>query len=348
MKLFIITCLLATALSAYAAPSDWLIDFDAAKKKATEEKKNLLVNFTGSDWCGYCIQLDKEVFRKEAFLDGVKDKFVLVTIDFPEDESKLDDKTRAQNAKLHEKYRIQGFPTILLADAAGRPFAFTGYQEGGEEKYVAHLDDLTAAKAAFDKAATEAAGLEGLEKAGKLVSGLESLELPYFFVTTFYQEEIRLIESLDKEGTLPFLRNLAAEKRFSELEAKVEGLIEDGKIDEAMRVVDAGIADDEFNVDQRQRMAFFKAVVFMETGKFDEALRQIDACRKLSPESEMAQGLDVLINHIEALKQEEAVPEEEESGDADKADEKKEVAGEEDQPDAKREENKEEPKPAAQ
>jgi thioredoxin-related protein len=306
MKTLVTSLLLATALAVSAAPSSWLIDFEAAKKKASEEKKSLLVNFTGSDWCGYCIQLEKEVFGKEAFQNGVKDKFVLVTIDFPEDESKVDDKTRAQNEELSEKYHIDGYPTILLADAAGRPYAFTGYMKGGAEKYVAHLDDLIARKAAFDKAVQESSQSEGVEKAAKLASALESLDLPHVFLTAFYRDEIRLIESLDKEGTLPFLRNIALEKRFSELEANIEGLLEDGKIDEAMRVVDAGIADAGFNVDQRQRMAFFKAVIFMETGKYDDALREIETCRTFAPDSEVAQGLDVLINHIEALKKEEA------------------------------------------
>jgi thioredoxin-related protein len=306
MKYIVTACLLATALSVCAAPSAWLIDFEAAQKKATEEKKNLLVNFTGSDWCGYCIQLDKEVFRKEAFLNGVNDKFVLVTIDFPEDESKVDDKTRAQNEELQEKYRVEGYPTILLADAAGRPFAFTGYQEGGAEKYVAHLDDLLLVKANFDKAVKEAAERKGVDKAVKIASALESLNLPHFHLPSFYQEEIRLIESLDTESTLPFLRNLAMQKRFSELEIKVESLLEEGKTDEAMRMVDTGLADAAYNIDQRQRMVFFKAVVFMETGKYDDALREIEACRKYAPESEVAQGLDVLIHHIEGLKQEAA------------------------------------------
>jgi thioredoxin-related protein len=306
MKSIVLFCLLALALPVCAEPSAWLIDFEAAKKKASEEKKSLLVNFTGSDWCGYCIQLEKEVFQKEAFQNGVKDKFVLVTIDFPEDESKVDDKTRAQNEELQEKYRVDGYPTILLADAAGRPFAFTGYLEGGAEKYMSHLNEFLTVKGSFDTAMTGAMAVEGMEKAAKLASALESLKLPYTHLTAFYREEIRLIESLDKDGTLPFLRALANEKRFSELEAKVESLLEEEKIDEAMRMVDAGVADAEFTVDQRQRMVFFKAIVYMETGKFDEALREIDVCRKLSPDSEVSQGLDVLINHIETLKQEAA------------------------------------------
>ena len=306
MKRILIACLLAIPLSLCAEPSDWIIDFEAAKKKAAEEKKSLLVNFTGSDWCGYCIQLEKEVFSKDEFRNGVKDKFVLVTIDFPEDESKVDDKTRAQNESLQEQYHVEGYPTILLSDAAGKPFAFTGYESGGAEKYVAHLNDLLAVKTGFDKLVAEAGAVEGMDKAAKLAEAIESLKLEHEFVTGFYKDEIRQIESIDKEGTLPFLRNLALEKRFSELEAKVEALLEEEKIDEAIALVDAGIADGGYSVEQRQRMVFFKAVLFMESGKFDEALREVEECRKLAPDSEVASGLDVFVNHIEALKKEAA------------------------------------------
>ena len=319
MKRIAIACLLAIPLSLCAEPSEWLIDFEAAKKKAAEEKKSLLVNFTGSDWCGYCIRLEKEVFSKDAFREGVKDKFVLVTIDYPEDESKVDDKTRAQNEKLGEQYHVDGYPTIMLADAAARPYAFTGYEPGGADKYMAHLNDLMAVKTAFDKTLAEAEAAEGMEKAAKLASAVEGLKLPHEFVTGFYQDEIRQIESIDKEGTLPFLRNLALEKRFSELEAKVEGLLEEEKNDEAIALVDRGIADGGFTVEQRQRMVFFKAVLFMETGKFDDALREVEECRKLAPDSEVASGLDVFVNHIEALKKEASEEKAEEEGAAEGA-----------------------------
>ena len=84
------------------------------KKQAAESNKDLLIDFTGSDWCGWCIKLHKEVFSQDAFKEGVKDKFVLVEIDFPKDKSKLSEETQKQNEELGEKYAVQGYPTILL------------------------------------------------------------------------------------------------------------------------------------------------------------------------------------------------------------------------------------------
>ena len=87
----------ASLTSVFAGGEGWLIDFEAAKKKAAAEKKDLLVDFTGSDWCGYCIKLSEEVFAHDAFKKGVADSCLLVEIDFPNDKTKLTDETQVQN-----------------------------------------------------------------------------------------------------------------------------------------------------------------------------------------------------------------------------------------------------------
>ena len=129
MKLLrvLLSAAVASVLPAVAADESesgsWMIDFEAAKKKAADEKKDLLMDFTGSDWCGWCIRLKKEVFDQDAFKQKVGDHFILVELDYPRDKSKLAPETIAQNEMLGEKYAIEGYPTIILADSAGRPSA---------------------------------------------------------------------------------------------------------------------------------------------------------------------------------------------------------------------------------
>ncbi len=130
--------LLLTPLAALASEG-WLTDLDAAKKQAAAEKKDILIDFTGSDWCGWCIKLDKEVFSTAAF-KAQKD-FVLVSLDFPR-RKELPADQKAKNEALAKAWGIQGFPTIVLANAAGEPYATTGYKPGGPETYLAHLADL--------------------------------------------------------------------------------------------------------------------------------------------------------------------------------------------------------------
>jgi len=141
--------LLATtaALSASAASggSHWLADYDKAVEQARLEKKDLLVDFTGSDWCGWCIKLDDEVFSKPAFHDAATKEYVLVALDFPRDAAvKAKVPNPKRNEELRDKHDIQGFPTIMLMTADGDVYGRTGYQPGGPEKYVEHLAELRA------------------------------------------------------------------------------------------------------------------------------------------------------------------------------------------------------------
>jgi len=134
--------LLAVSASvAVAAEGPWLTDFEEAKKQAAKEDKAILMDFTGSDWCGWCVQLDKEVFSKKEFLEYAKKHLVLLEVDFPR-KTEISEETKKQNAKLAKKYKIEGFPTIILTDAKGKKFAVTGYQEGGPKAYVKHLENL--------------------------------------------------------------------------------------------------------------------------------------------------------------------------------------------------------------
>lgn len=121
--------------------SKWIDDYDKALQIAKAEKKHVLLDFTGSDWCGWCMKLEEEVFSKSEFKNFAKENLVLVTVDFPH-KKKLSAKVKSQNDSLSSKFNIEGYPTIILLDATGRKVGETGYQDGGPVKYVAHLKKL--------------------------------------------------------------------------------------------------------------------------------------------------------------------------------------------------------------
>ncbi len=133
----------AATCSFSLAADGWGEDFEAAKAAAAKDKKPILVDFTGSDWCGWCIKLDKEVFAKKEFKDYAKDNLILLSLDFPH-EKKQSSKLKKQNEELSKKFGVKGFPTVLILDAEGKKIGETGYQEGGPAKYVEHLKDLLA------------------------------------------------------------------------------------------------------------------------------------------------------------------------------------------------------------
>ena len=140
----VLLCAAFAALSASAktsTPEGWLDDFDAALKKAAAEKKHVLVDFSGSDWCGWCKRLDREVFDTDVFRKGAADKYVLLMVDTPRDKSLLSPNAAKNNPGLVKKFNVRGFPTVVVLDPKGKEVFRTGYKNGGPEKYLNMLDD---------------------------------------------------------------------------------------------------------------------------------------------------------------------------------------------------------------
>lgn len=128
MKTLILTTLaILAAVTSSLAKTGWDDDYEKSLAKAKEEKKMVLLDFTGSDWCGYCIKLDEEVFSKSPFKKFAKESLVLVELDFPHGKS-LPKKTKAQNDALNAKFKVNGYPTIVLLDSEGKEAArWVGY-----------------------------------------------------------------------------------------------------------------------------------------------------------------------------------------------------------------------------
>ena len=136
------SCAALTLVSSAAlAAAGWGDDYEKGLAQAKAEKKLVLLDFTGSDWCGWCIKLDKEVFSKKEFKDYAKDNLVLVEVDFPQTK-KLTKKLKEQNDKLQAQYGIKGYPTIIVLNPDGKKVGELGYQEGGPAAFTAKLDGL--------------------------------------------------------------------------------------------------------------------------------------------------------------------------------------------------------------
>lgn len=192
----------------------------AAKKQAEESKSDLLLEFTGSDWCGPCIKLNKEVFALEPFKAGVKGKFVCVELDFPNDKKDLTAETIKQNNELLEEYKIQGYPTILLCDASGRPYANAG-QGNSPEAYVKHLDTLRSRKTQRDEAFATAYKSEGPAQAKALLAALEAMELGDEIIVHFYSEIFKQIKAADPQDEIGYFRD---KKSKAQLDAAEEAI----------------------------------------------------------------------------------------------------------------------------
>ena len=137
----IAACLFVSAPFA-RAESDWLNDFKKAQREATATKKFLLLDFTGSDWCGWCRKFDKEVFSQPQFKDYARQNLVLLEVDFPRAKPQSVE-VRKQNLELANQYQVQGFPTIVVLDGNGQKlWQYDGYFPGGPDAFIAQLEKL--------------------------------------------------------------------------------------------------------------------------------------------------------------------------------------------------------------
>lgn len=125
--------------------TDWLQDFDTAKQQATNEHKFILLNFSGSDWCGPCIRMRKEIFNTDRFRAFAADQLVLVNADFPRlKKNALPAVQQAKNDQLASLYNNSGkFPLTLLLTAGGKVMQrWEGAQNKTPEAFVAELESL--------------------------------------------------------------------------------------------------------------------------------------------------------------------------------------------------------------
>jgi len=147
MKKLIVAAILFIGFSSTQAQEEkWHDNFEEASKISKKTNKPILANFTGSDWCGWCIRLDKEVFSKKEFLEWADENVVLLTVDFPK-KTKLPENIAAQNDALQRAFQVRGYPTIwLMTPGEGDvptdgivPLGKTSYKAGGPKAWIASI-----------------------------------------------------------------------------------------------------------------------------------------------------------------------------------------------------------------
>jgi protein disulfide-isomerase len=143
MKKILIAILAATICwQVNAAESTWLTDLPQAQTQAKSENKIVLMDFTGSDWCGWCIKFKKEVLDTAEFQAYAAKNVVLVELDYPNKKVQSDDLKKA-NAALKSKYDVHGYPTLVVLDQNGKEIGRqAGYSKGGPAAFIAKLEEF--------------------------------------------------------------------------------------------------------------------------------------------------------------------------------------------------------------
>ncbi len=150
-----VACLATYGLSAqenYKANAEgWLVDFEEAKRLSAKTGKPIMANFTGSDWCGWCKKLKREVFDKKEFKQWAADNVILLELDFPR-RFKVPQKIAQQNYALQRAFKVRGYPSVWVFDleegeqnkAMINAYGKTGYVRGGPGEFIQKANQILA------------------------------------------------------------------------------------------------------------------------------------------------------------------------------------------------------------
>lgn len=222
VALFLSLLLISAVMSANAADNrsgriKWLTNVDEAIQLSNKTSKPIVLFFTGSDWCSWCIKLEDESLNTPEFADAVSDKFIFVKLDFPINRQ-LAPEITAQNKRLQKQYSVNGFPTIVIVDAQQHQLGTTGYRPGGGKQYGLSLlklvEDNSAYKQKVDTADKQklssvelkqlyerAASLGRVSDAEKIVNaGIKTTDQKNFFLLEKYRLLVESGKARSKEA----------------------------------------------------------------------------------------------------------------------------------------------------
>ena len=329
-----LAALLLFSAPALAGGEGWLTNLEQAKEQAKEEGKDVLIDFTGSDWCGWCIRLKKEVWSTEAWKAEGSKRYVLVELDFPR-RTPQSEETKAYNRALQAQFGVQGFPTIALLDSEGRPYAMTGYQKGGPEVYLKHLEELGKRKAeikalvaAAEKSENVAKGLDevltkleewrvsfgyselqekivaadpkneaglGLKHAKALAKGASARK-----DAESYKRHLEAVKGMDPKEAQALEDAIAAATLGSELEAALTPLASKNDWKGAAALLEKDYLEKHPEGVGGQVVRFYLGICKFRTGDKAVAIETLKAAKDLAPEGPMAEQIDGLLKKLSA------------------------------------------------
>ena len=148
MKKIILVVLFISSFTVFSQNElTWHTDFTEAAKLSQKTNKPIMANFTGSDWCGWCKVLKREVFVTDEFKKWAKKNVILLELDFPR-RKQLSPELKKQNSALQRAFGVRGYPTVWLFNVGKEkdpkkdlvPLGKTGYIKGGAKVWIASID----------------------------------------------------------------------------------------------------------------------------------------------------------------------------------------------------------------
>lgn len=327
-----LAALLLFASPALAGGEGWLTNLEEAKKQAKAEGKDVLIDFTGSDWCGWCIRLKKEVWDTETWKKEGSKRYVLVELDFPKKKAQSEE-TKKYNRAINDLFGVKGYPTIALLDSEGRPYGMTGYQKGGPENYLKHLETLGKHKAeikelvaAAEKSDNVAKGLdEVMDKLNGWRVGFGYSELQEKIVAADPKNEagfglkhakalaksasarkdkaafdkfLAIVKGIDPKEAEALSSAIVASRLGSQIEAALSPLASKGDWKGGAKLLESDFLPKHSEGIGGQVVRFYLGICRVRGGDKEAGLKTLEEAKAMAPESPMAKQIDKIMKKI--------------------------------------------------
>ncbi|MDF1657571.1 MAG: thioredoxin family protein [Verrucomicrobiales bacterium] len=240
----------------------WTEDYAVAVEEAKQQQKSLFLLFTG-DWIPLCQKFDSDILNTEHFLENVSEHFVLVRLNFPED-NQLPKNLASQNQLLKDAYRIRGFPAIVLTHSDGKPFGLNGFQPVTPEVFtqqILDMNEIGEQKQASREAADE---LEGAEMVEALIEGIP--ELPGNMAARYFGEEMKRILAADPENTFGKANEFVEMMDDVQYSKAMQLLAKDSQWDKMIELTDSYISERKLEGGMLQKALLNKSSVQAQMG----------------------------------------------------------------------------------
>lgn len=239
---------------------NWLTDLDEARLLATAAGKDMLVAFVSTDSNTWSQRLDAEAFSRPAFAVSANKHFVCVMIDFPKTYSLPAEQSR-KNAELRKDWGVRSYPTVVLADETGRPYAVTGYRNVGASDYAHHLENLRTLREQRDQYMAAAAHAAGIDRAILLAKSLRGIDEDVLL--RHYGPELAELKSLDPGDSTGLIGDIEFTPKINALRERIIRLIRQQKnYQGALDAVDSFILQNAPAGEHLQKALFLKLHVY--------------------------------------------------------------------------------------
>lgn len=274
----------------------WLVDFEKAKKEAAKHNLDILMEFTGSDWCPPCKALHKNVLTKEAFQKTVPKHFILLKLDNRRDKSKQSKEEIQQYKDLSKRFAIRGVPTILLADATGKPYAKqVGYGGQNAEAYTEGLVKKTTVRKERDKYLAKAKKAKGVERAKLLAKAIKNIGSE--LALTEYRDTVDEIIKLDANNKANLKAKYENLARLSDINKELNAIQAANRSNPkaAAEKIDALVKRENLTGETLQSAMYMKGAILYRTDK-QASRRALEEAMRAAPDTSRASQIRRILN----------------------------------------------------